>query len=56
MDQDELEWDCPNGTKYPPTATNSNSQSYAPETVLPNRAWARRQTDGQTGWFQYTPS
>ena len=44
----KLEWGCPNGTQYPPppAATNTNSPSYARETILPNRA--RLQTDGQT--------
>ena len=49
----ELEWGCPNGTKYPPRQPILN------RTILPNsaRVYRRtdRQTDGRTGWFQYTP-
>ena len=43
----QLEWGCPNGTKYPPRQPIPN------RAILPNRA--RLQTDGRTGWFQYTP-
>ena len=46
-DLKKLEWGCPNGTKYPPRQPIPN------RAILPNRA--RLQTDGRTGWFQYTP-
>ena len=55
----KLECGCPNGTKYLPPATNSNSPSYAPENILPNRALLPnrahiyKQTDRWTGRFQY---
>ena len=39
-DQFQLEWGCPNGTKYPPRQPIPN------RAILPNRA--RLQTDGQT--------
>ena len=38
--QYQLEWGCPNGTKYPPRQPIPNPA------ILPNRA--RLQTDGQT--------
>ena len=38
----QLEWGCPNGTKYPPWQPIPN------RAILPNRARIYRQTDGQT--------
>ena len=49
MNNIELEWGCPNGTKYPPRQPIPN------RAILPNRARVYRRTDGRTGWFQYTP-
>ena len=51
MNHEELEWGCPNGTKYPPRQPIPN------RAILPNRARLQTdgQTDGRTGWFQYTP-
>ena len=42
----QLEWGCPNGTKYP-RGNQFNSPSYARETILPNRARVYRRTYGQ---------
>ena len=38
----KLEWDCPNGTKYPPRQPIPN------RAILPNRARVYRRTDGRT--------
>ena len=38
----ELEWGCPNGTKYPPRQPIPN------RAILPNRARVYRRTDGRT--------
>ena len=40
--QKELEWGCPNGTKYPPRQPIPN------RAILPNRARVYRRTDRQT--------
>ena len=40
--QSEVEWGCPNGTKYPPRQPIPN------RTILPNRARVYRQTDRRT--------
>ena len=45
----QLEWGCPNGTKYPPRQPIPN------RAILPNRTRIYRRTDRRTGWFQYTP-
>ena len=57
---DKLEWGCPNGTKYPPRQPIQTPQVMC---LKPFYLTARfyliagvyRQTDGRTGWFQYTP-
>ena len=55
----ELEWGCPNGTKYPPSNSElewgcPNGTKYPPRqpipnrAILPNRAGVYRRTDGRT--------
>ena len=48
----ELELGCPNGTKYP-----RGNQFLTARFYLTARVYRRtdRQTDGRTGWLQYTP-
>ena len=42
VQQNQLEWGCPNGTKYPPRQQIPN------RAILPNRARVYRRTDGRT--------
>ena len=54
LNQNQLEWGCPNGTKYPPRQPIQTPQVMRLKIILPNRATlpnrARvyRRTDGQT--------